>query len=45
VSSLTFAALEKSADHTRLDCHTIASPVQVPAKGDAPVTHKVRYPW
>lgn len=36
---------QKSADYTRLDSHTIEFPVQVPAKGDATVTYKVRYTW
>jgi hypothetical protein len=37
--------LEKSTDYTKLDSHTIEFPVQVPAKGDATVTYKVRYTW
>ena len=36
---------QKSADFTKLDSHTIEFPVQVPAKGGATVTYKVRYTW
>jgi hypothetical protein len=36
---------EKSTDFTKLDSHTIQFPVQVPAKGSAIVTYKVRYIW
>jgi len=37
--------IEKSADYTKLDSHTIRFPVQVPAKGDATVSYAVRYTW
>ncbi len=37
--------VEKSADYTRLDSNSIEFPVQVPAKGEATATYKVRYTW
>jgi hypothetical protein len=37
--------MQKSADYTKLDSHTIQFPVQVPAKGEASVTYAVRYTW
>jgi len=37
--------LQKSADFTKLDSHTIQFPVQVAAKGEANVTYSVRYTW
>jgi len=37
--------LQKSADFTKLDSHTIQFPVQVAAKGEATVTYSVRYTW
>jgi hypothetical protein len=37
--------LEKSTDYTKIDSRTIEFPVQVPAKGEATVTYKVRYAW
>ena len=36
---------QKSADYDKLDSHTIEFPVNVPAKGSATVTYKVRYTW
>jgi hypothetical protein len=37
--------LQKSADFTKLDSHTIQFPVQVQAKGDATINYSVRYTW
>jgi hypothetical protein len=37
--------MQKSADYTKLDSHTIQFPVQVAAKGDTTVTYAVHYTW
>lgn len=37
--------MQKSADFTKLDSHTIEFPVPVPAKGEARLTYSVRYTW
>jgi len=37
--------LEKSADYTKVDSHTLEFPVDVPAKGEAKLTYSVRYTW
>jgi hypothetical protein len=36
---------QKSADYNKLDSHTIAFPVEVPANGSATVTYRVKYTW
>jgi hypothetical protein len=41
----TWEIEQKSTDYNKLDSHTIEFPIQVPAKGEATVTYKVRYTW
>jgi hypothetical protein len=36
---------DKSANFTKKDSHTLAFPVQVPAKGETTLTYSVRYTW
>lgn len=36
---------EKSSDYTKLDSHTLQFPVEVPAKGSATMSYKVKYTW
>jgi len=37
--------MNKSADFTKRDSHTLEFPVQVPAKGETTLTYSVRYTW
>jgi hypothetical protein len=37
--------LNKSADFTKRDSHTLEFPLQVPAKGETTLTYSVRYSW
>jgi hypothetical protein len=37
--------LNKSAEFTKRDSHTIEFPLQVPAKGETTLTYSVRYTW
>ncbi len=37
--------MNKSADFTKRDSHTLEFPLQVPAKGETTLTYSVRYSW